>query len=104
MIRAGNIRAELIKIAAHISKEVTDFVINTYPASEEQMLNLASRLMRKNRFDDAIAITKLNLDAHPNSAKSFEILANAYSKNGKKQLAAVYANRSMAARELDNKD
>ena len=63
--------------------------------------------MKKQRFDDAIAITKLNLEARPNSAPSFEILANAYMRNGKKQLAAIYANRSMAAREkveFDNKD
>jgi len=101
MKRVGNIRSELKKIASRIAKEETDLVINTYPASEEQILNLASSLMRKNRFDDAIAITKLNLEARPNSAKSFEILANAYQKNGKKQLAAVYANRFMAAREND---
>jgi hypothetical protein len=105
MKRVGSIRSELKKIASHISKEEKDFIINTYPASEEQMLDLANRLMRKNRFDDAIAITKLNLESRPNSAKSFEILASAYMKNGKKQLALVYANRSMAVREqTDNKD
>ena len=99
MKRVGTIRSELKKIAAHISKENTDVILNTYPASEEQMLNLASRLLRKLRYDDAISITKMNLEARPNSAKSFEILASAYMGSGKKQLAAVYANRSMAARE-----
>lgn len=107
MKRVGQIRSELKKIAGKLTKENTDMVIHTYPASEDQLLNLASRLMRKNRYDDAINIAKLNLEAHPNSAKSFELLANAYLRNGKKQLAAVYANRSMAAREsaeFENKD
>jgi hypothetical protein len=97
--RITQIRSELKKIAGKLTGENTDMVINAYPAGEEQILNLASRLMKKQRFEEAISIAKLNLEAHPNSAKSFELLANAYMKNGKKQLAAVYANRSMAARE-----
>ena len=107
MKRVGLIRGELKKIAGKLVKENTDMVIHTYPAGEEQMLNLASRLMKKQRFDDVISVTKLNLEARPNSARSFEILASAYLRNGKKQLAAVYANRSMAAREnaeFGNKD
>ena len=99
MKRVGKVRTELKKIASGLTNENTDFLIHSYPASEEQMVNLALRLMKKQRFDEAISITKLNLEAHPNSGPSFEILANAYQKNGKKQLAAIYANRSMAARE-----
>ena len=107
MKRIGHVRAELKKIAGKLTKEDTDMIIHSYPASEEQMVNLALRLMKKQRYDDAIAITRMNLEALPNSAASVEILANAYLRNGKKQLAAVYANRSMAAREkaeFDNKD
>ncbi len=109
MKRVGQLRTELKKVAskAKLTKENTDVVIYAYPAGEEQMLNLANRLMKKQRFDEAISITKMNLEARPNSANSFEILANAYLRNGKKQLAAIYANRSMAAREkmeYENKD
>lgn len=107
MKRVGQLRNEFKKIASKVAKEKSDVLINAYPAGEEQILNLAGRLMKKQRFDDAIAITKLNLEARPNSAPSFEILANAYMRNGKKQLAAIYANRSMAAREkteFENKD
>lgn len=98
MKRVGQLRKELKPVAAKLTN-ATNHSLNTYPASEEQILNLANRLMKKQRCDEVISILKLNLDAHPNSAVTMELLANAYLKNGKKQLAAVYSNRSMAARE-----
>ncbi len=93
------IRKEFKAIANHITGNEKDIVINNYPASEEQMLNLASRLMKKMRYDEAISIIKLNIEARPGSIGSYDLIVKAYTLNGDKQLAAVYANRSMAIRE-----
>jgi hypothetical protein len=99
MKNVGKIRKEFKSIADHISGIDKDIIINTYPASEEQMLSLANRLMRKLRYDEAISIIKLNIEARPNSINSYNLIAKAYTLNGNKQLAAVYENRSMALRE-----
>jgi len=97
--RIGQIRKEFKLIASHVSGNSKDILINTYPAAEEQILAVANRLMKKQRHDEAISLIKLNLDAHPNSANSYDLLAKAYYQSGNKQLAAVYSNRSMAIKE-----
>jgi hypothetical protein len=94
--RIGQIRKEFKLIASHITGNGKDILINTYPASEEQILAVANRLMKKQRHDEAISLIKLNIDAHPNSATAYELLAKAYSQSGNKQLASVYSNRSIA--------
>jgi predicted Zn-dependent protease len=99
MKHISQIRKEFKAIAVHITGNAKEIVINTYPASEEQMLFVANRLMKKQRYDEAISIIKINVDAHPASADSFDLLARAYALNGNKQLASVYANRSMALKE-----
>ena len=99
MKHVSQIRKEFKAIAAHITGNEKDILINSYPAAEEQMLSLANRLMKKQRYDEAISILKMNIDAHPGSVNSFDLMARAYTLNGNKQLAAVYANRSMALKE-----
>ncbi len=99
MKNVGRIRKEFKSIANHVVGNQKDVIINTYPASEEQMLNVANRLMKKLRYDEAISIIKLNIEARPNSISSYDLIAKAYTLNGNKQLAAVYTNRSMALRE-----
>jgi hypothetical protein len=99
MKNVSRIRKEFKAIASHINGNAKDILINTYPASEEQMLSLANRLMKKQRYDETISVIKLNIDAHPSSANSYDLIARAYSLNGNKQLSAVYSNRSIALRE-----
>jgi hypothetical protein len=102
--RITQVRKEFSFIATHISRSATDVVLNQYPATEEQVYNLALRLLRKQRCDEAINILKLNLDSHPNSSAAFENLARAYSFSGNKQLATIFNNRSMAAREKEQRN
>ncbi len=105
--RISKVRKELKLLAKHITNGAADFVIHTYPAPESQILSLAGRLLNKQRYDEAIALIKTNLDARPNSAAAYDLLAKAYTQSGNKQLAGIYANRSLAIRENsepNNKD
>jgi hypothetical protein len=78
--------------------------IGIYPATEDHIDSLASRLLHKQRYDDAIALLKLNMDMHPRSAATYESLANAYNQAGKPRLASVYANKStVMTRAMENK-
>jgi hypothetical protein len=105
MKHVSRIRKEFKAIAAHITGNSKDILINTYPAPEEQMLSLANRLIKKQRYDEAISVIKLNIEAKPSSVNSYDMLAKAYSQSGNKQLASVYSNRSIALREkLDSKN
>ena len=71
-------------------------IIGIYPSTETHIDSLASRLLHKQRYDDAIALLKMNIDMHPRSAATYESLANAYSQAGKQKLASVYSSKSMA--------
>jgi hypothetical protein len=104
MKNVSRIRKEFKAIATHINSNAKEIVINSYPASEEQMLSLANRLMKKQRYDEAISVIKLNIDAHPSSIESYDLISKAYALNGNKQLSSVYANRSLALREKADAD
>jgi CubicO group peptidase (beta-lactamase class C family) len=55
--------------------------------SENALNSLGYELLRKDRLADAIAIFKLNTEEYPKSGNVFDSLAEAYAKNGQKQLA-----------------
>jgi Tfp pilus assembly protein PilF len=55
--------------------------------SENALNSLGYELLRKDRLADAIAIFKLNTEEYPKSGHVFDSLAEAYAKNGQKQLA-----------------
>jgi len=71
----------------------------TIPASdimsENAMNGLGYQLMRMERTSDAIAIFKLNLDAHPDSWNVYDSLAEAYMEDGQKELAIQYYEKSL---------
>jgi predicted Zn-dependent protease len=102
MKRVSKIRKEFKLVAAHLNGNAKDVLINTYPASEEQLLSLANRLAKKQHFDEAISIIKLNIEARPNSVNSYDLMVKVYSQSGNKQLAEVYSNRSTALKEKEN--
>jgi CubicO group peptidase (beta-lactamase class C family) len=71
----------------------------TMPASdimsESAMNGLGYQLLRMERTSDAIAIFKLNLDAHPDSWNVYDSMAEAYMEDGQKELAIQYYKKSL---------
>ena len=63
---------------------------NHYPAEafEEGMLNtLGYQLLRGNRFEEAIEIFKLNVEAYPDAFNTYDSLGDAYAEAGEVELA-----------------
>ena len=93
MKRIGTIRKELTLIAS----SVTDKNINLkkYPASEEHLLNLAAELTKRQRYEDAIRVLKLNLDINPSSVTAYENISRLYRLTGDKKNAAFYGTKGI---------
>jgi tetratricopeptide (TPR) repeat protein len=94
--RISAIRKEFLFLAQHIAGDENKISLNLYPASENHVDELATRLIRYQRFDEAIKLLKMNIEMHPASVEAYTSLAKAYSSSGNKQLAAIYSNRSVA--------
>jgi CubicO group peptidase (beta-lactamase class C family) len=58
-----------------------------YSFDERALNRLGYMLLRKDRNADAIAIFKLNVEEYPQSGNAYDSLAEAYAKDGQKQLA-----------------
>ena len=56
-------------------------------ANESDLNSWGYRLMRQGKMAEAIAVFRLNTEAYPNSANVYDSLAEAYLRNGDKQLA-----------------
>jgi len=102
MKRISRLRKEYTHLAKSITNGMVDVVLNEYPATEEQVNALAYALTRKQRYDDAIALLKLNVEMHPSSAAAHDSLARAYSYTGNRQMAALYSSRSEALGRKEN--
>jgi hypothetical protein len=89
MKRIGKLRKEYTHLANSLTNGMVDVVLNEYPATEEHVNALAYSLSRKLRYDDAIALLKLNVEMHPSSAAAHDSLAKAYFTTGNRQMAAV---------------
>ena len=72
-----------------------------YNFGEAALNNLGYMLLRGDRTADAITIFKLNVDEYPKSGNVYDSLAEAYEKNGQKQLAI---DNYRKATELDPKN
>ena len=70
-------------------------------ASEADMESLGYQLMKKKRFQDAVAFLRLNTEAYPNSADAFVSLAEALKKSGDKVQALRCCKQAL---ELDPKN
>ncbi|MCX6290827.1 MAG: transglycosylase SLT domain-containing protein [Bacteroidetes bacterium] len=95
MRRINFIRKEFLYIAQHVTGDADKISLNLYPGTEEHLDSLASRLLKRQRFDSAIRLLKLNIDIHPNSSVAYDRLAYACQLSGDKKMAAVYSNRSV---------
>jgi CubicO group peptidase (beta-lactamase class C family) len=74
---------------------------NDYNFEEPALNRLGYRLLEKDRNSDAIAIFKLNVEQYPKSGGVYDSLAEAYAKDGQKQLAIENYRKSL---ELDPKN
>ena len=72
-----------------------------YDFGEGRLNNLGYMLLRRDRTADAIIIFKLNVEEYPKSGNVYDSLAEAYEKNGQKQLAI---DNYRKAAELDPKN
>jgi tetratricopeptide (TPR) repeat protein len=74
---------------------------NGYDFNEFALNQLGYMLLQQNRNSDAIAIFKLNVEEYPKSGNVYDSLAEAYAKDGQKQLAIENYHKSL---ELDPKN
>ncbi len=61
--------------------------VNAYVNTENSINSFGYRLIEMNRLNQAIEIFKLNVESFPQSANAYDSLAEAYTKNGNKELA-----------------
>ena len=74
---------------------------NDYDFDERALNQLGYGLLGLGRNADAIAILKLNVEEYPKSANTYDSLAEAYEKDGQKQLALANYRKAL---ELDPKN
>lgn len=65
-------------------------------AGESDLNSLGYQFLNNKKFQEAIAVFKLNVEAFPKSANVYDSLAEAYMTNGDKQLAIEYYNKALA--------
>ncbi len=97
MKKISFIRKEYAHIAKSITKSEQELVLKKYPSSEEHLTLLANSLTKRQRYDDAIRLLKLNLDMYPESANSYDSIAKLYRITGDKKNAELYSNRGLNA-------
>jgi len=92
--RVGQIRKEFAYLATIVSKSEKEIVLKKYPADEQHINEMASALSRRQRYEDAILMLKINMDMYPSSTAVYDSLARAYRLSGDKKMAELYTNKS----------
>jgi tetratricopeptide (TPR) repeat protein len=105
---ASGIAPTLIAFTAEVGKRGFDHVDDVYTAfkasnpdykfDEHQMLDWAAGLMWYQHYPEAIAVFKLDTTLFPNDAYIYGQLADAYAKNGQKDLAIASYEKALAIR------
>lgn len=67
----------------------------TYNFDENELNSLGYRLLRKNKFKEAIRVFQLNVETYPKSANTYDSLAEGYMDNGEKAPAIVNYQKSL---------
>jgi Flp pilus assembly protein TadD len=67
-----------------------------YDFSESELNELGYELLGKYQPSDAVEILKLNVEAYPDSWNVYDGLAEAYMKNGNRELAIANYKKSLA--------
>jgi tetratricopeptide (TPR) repeat protein len=94
MKRISYIRKEFAHIAKVVTLSDKDIVLKKYPSSEEHLTMLAGNLTKRQRYEDAIRLLKLNLDIYPESVSSYDSIAKLYRLTGDKKNAEFYSSRA----------
>ena len=66
-----------------------------YNFDEKELNSLGYEVLRARKYDDAIRIFQLNVEAYPNSGNVYDSLAEAYTDDGNKPLAIAFYRRSI---------
>jgi hypothetical protein len=88
---SANDVASAVKLYREYKADSTNAYINT----ERSINNLGYRLLEMKRLAHAIEIFKLNVESYPQSANTYDSLAEAYMMNGNKELAIKNYERSL---------
>jgi tetratricopeptide (TPR) repeat protein len=101
MKRITLLHKEYTRLARSVAggMEVT---LNPYPATADHINQLAYSLTKKQRYEEALALLKLNVEMHPTSAAAHDSLARAYFITGNRQLAEMHSSKSMALSKKEN--
>ncbi len=94
MKRVTAIKNELNHIASVVTQSQREVVQRKYPASEEHVNQLASQLSKRQRYDDAIKLLRLNLDDSPTSLTFLDSLSRLYRITGDLKNAALYSSKA----------
>lgn len=100
MKQVGAIRKELAVIANSVADR--EIVLKKYPASEEHINQLASELSKRQRYEDAIRLLKLNLEQYPSSLTGYENISRLYRITGDRKNAELYLNRAAPEAKAEN--
>jgi tetratricopeptide (TPR) repeat protein len=92
--RVTSIKNEFNHIAAMVTQNQKEVLLRKYPASEEHVNDLASALTKRQRYEDAIRMLKLNLDENPTSINSLDSLARLYRITGDHKNAEIYSSKA----------
>ncbi|HET6669433.1 MAG TPA: tetratricopeptide repeat protein [Pyrinomonadaceae bacterium] len=68
---------------------------HVYLETEADVNRLGYEFLRDGKTDDAIEIFKLNVEAHPRSANTYDSLAEAYLRKGNKEEAIKYYSKAL---------
>ena len=85
-------------VYAALQNDKSDFKLD-----EGELGSWSDELVDDNRFKEAVALRKLNVQIHPDSASAYYELAEAYEKSGDKQLA-IESYKKTLAKDPDNED
>lgn len=92
--RVTAIKNELNHIASVVTQSQRDVVQRKYPASEDHVNQLASQLSKRQRYEDAIKLLRLNLDDSPTSLTFLDSLSRLYRITGDLKNAAIYSSKA----------
>ncbi len=89
------IKEKNIEFAIAQYKELKQTTPERYNFQEDELNNLGYFLLEMKRFDDAIKIFKLNIEAYPKSANTYDSLADCYITLKDKENARKYVHNTL---------
>ncbi|HUU38844.1 MAG TPA: alpha/beta hydrolase-fold protein [Candidatus Desulfaltia sp.] len=84
-----------VKAGLKLARKLRGDPQNKLYFEETEFNAIGYRLMGEGRLDDAIAVFKLNVEMYPESANTYDSLAEAYMKKGEKKLAVENFEQSL---------